>query len=387
MVDDSMPPDRGLSDKQASGVKGKKLWLTYLFVANANGSRKLPLLIIGKAQKPRAFKNKTGPQLGFNYMSNAKAWMTSAIYQEWLLNWGQKLKNENHKILLLQDNFSGHVVPESLANIRVVNFEPNLTAHIQPNDQGIIRCFKAHYHAKFIHCAIDQYEASITPSHIYDIDQLEAMRLADEAWNEVDTTTIQNCWRKAGFLPDTHLSQSSESRNHPVHPSLHISSLITTTLDSDTPGPVDPITELAERLVNSALDDLEITGALQHSNRMDIAELLNPAAETPNFFDASDEDIFRAVMDAKMAREGGKSSSDEVGNLDTKDDPDAASEPSPTRSQALQACMLLKRYIVDMDDPAARKLEVMLGSFGRMTWAHGMQNMENGKITDFFTCK
>lgn len=92
--------------------------------------KELPPLIIGKAWKPHAFKNKTGAQLGFNYMSNTKAWMTSAIYQEWLLDWDQKLKNKNCKILLLQDNFLGHVVPESIMNICVMNFKPNLTAHI-----------------------------------------------------------------------------------------------------------------------------------------------------------------------------------------------------------------------------------------------------------------
>lgn len=156
----------------------------------------------------------------------------------------------------------------------------------------------------------------------------------------------------------------------------------------DTPGPVDPITELAERLVNLALDDLEITSALQHSNYMDITKLLNPAAETtPNFFDMSDEDIFGAVMDTKMAWKGGKSGSDESWWLRHKDNPNADSEPSPTCSQALQACMLLKRYIVNMDDPVAWNLEVMLGSFRHITQVHGMQNMEDGKITDFFTHK
>ncbi|KAN0082802.1 hypothetical protein V8E55_008597 [Tylopilus felleus] len=42
------------------------------------------------------------------------------------------------------------MVTMSLTNILVMNFEPNLTAHIQPNDQGIICCFKAHYRAGFI---------------------------------------------------------------------------------------------------------------------------------------------------------------------------------------------------------------------------------------------
>ena len=82
-----MPPDRGLSDKQQSDIKGKKTRLTYLFTANADSSLKLPPLIIGKAQKPRAFKKKTGSQLGFYYQNNAKAWMTASLYQEWLLDW------------------------------------------------------------------------------------------------------------------------------------------------------------------------------------------------------------------------------------------------------------------------------------------------------------
>ena len=77
-------------------------------------------------------------QLGFNYRNNAKAWMTSSIYQEWLLDWDRKLRNEGRKVLFFQDNFSGHVVPDSLTNISAINFEPNLTAHVQLNDQGII---------------------------------------------------------------------------------------------------------------------------------------------------------------------------------------------------------------------------------------------------------
>ena len=142
-----------------------------------------------------------------------------------------------------------------------------------------------------------------------------------------------------------------------------------------------------ERLVNTALDDLEATGALQCSNHMDIAKLLHPTAETHNISEATDEDIFEAVMDTKMAWEGGEGDSDKVD--DTKSGLDAAttSEPSLTYSEALQACLLLKKYIVDMDDPAARKLEVMLGSFRRMIQACEMQSMENGKITHFFTHK
>ncbi|KAF8556593.1 hypothetical protein OG21DRAFT_1459019 [Imleria badia] len=146
-----------------------------------------------------------------------------------------------------------------------------------------------------------------------------------------------------------------------------------------------PNINLSSWISHLVFDDLEATGALQRSNRMDVTELLNPAAETHNIFDATDEDICEAMMDAKMAREGGNGDSDEVG--DTNGELGTAAEPSPTRSQALQAPLLLKRYLADMDDPAARRLEAMLGFFGRMTRVHGIQSMENGKITNFFARK
>ena len=181
-------------------------------------------------------------------------------------------------------------MPNTLTNIHTENFEPNLTSHAQPNDQGIIRCFKAHYCAKSIEHAVDCYECGTSPSQIYDIDQLDAMRLANKAWNEVDTTTIRNCWHKAGILLDF------EMDTFPSQPSLSISSLAHL---SDSVPQADAGVLQVEVLVQSTLDKLEATGALQHSNRMDLAELLNPAIEAHDMFDAMEKDIFDAVMEAK----------------------------------------------------------------------------------------
>ncbi|KIK79620.1 hypothetical protein PAXRUDRAFT_16247 [Paxillus rubicundulus Ve08.2h10] len=177
------------------------------------------------------------------------------LYQEWLLEWDVKLREEERKILLLQDNFLGHVMPNTLTNIHVENFEPNLTVHIQPNDEGIICCFKAHYCAKFIQRAIDLYESGTTPSKIYDINQFEAMHLADEAWHEVDTTTIRNFWCKAGTLPNSDLP--------PIQPPVPISSLIHIT---PNPAPCNDPTAEAKKFILNILDDLVSTGALQPAN-------------------------------------------------------------------------------------------------------------------------
>ena len=114
-----MPPNQGLCNKQLSGTKGKKVQLTFLLTTNRDGSAKLPPFIIGKTYRPHTFNNRTGAQLGFYYWNNAKAWMMASLYQEWLLDWDTKLRWEGQHILLLQDNFSGHVIPKGLTNMQI----------------------------------------------------------------------------------------------------------------------------------------------------------------------------------------------------------------------------------------------------------------------------
>ena len=356
-----MAPDRGLSDCKQSGVKGKKVRLTYAFTSNADGSEKLPPFVIGKAARPRAFNKKTGEQLGFRYRNNAKAWMTAHLYQNWIQEWDRDLQGRGRKILLLQDNFSGHIVPDNLQNIRVENFEPNLTAHVQPKDQGIIRCFKAHYRARFIQRAVDRYDEGISPAQIYDINQLQAMCLADLAWRDVDTTTIRNCWRKAGILPETNSSS-------PIQPSVPISSLLQN---------MPPQTE-AERQVETALNDLVATGALQKTNRMDIKALLNPEGKSHILTETSDEEIYQAVMEAIEAR-----ANIEINGGDDIND-GIPTDPHPTHHDTLKASSTIRRYIEDLNDPIAWKMEALLASFNMKIHVDESRALKHTLLTDFF---
>ena len=358
-----MPPDRGLMDKKSSGTKGNKKRLTYAFTANADGSEKLPPFVIGKAAKPRAFQKKTGAQLGFYYCNNAKAWMIGKIYQEWLQGWDEKLRWEGRHILLLQDNFSAHIIPGNLTNVRVENFKPNLTAHVQPNDAGIIRCFKAHYCGKFISRAIDRYDNDIAPALIYEIDQLEAMRLVDAAWYEVDTTTIRNCWKKSGILPEVLINAPAETST-PV--TVPISSLLN-----------------SESTVTSSLDQLEARGLLQRKNRMDIEELLNPRSEQELIAgNVSEEGIFKSVQDMVEAEQ-----MMEVNGGDDIQVDEETVQVKPTQKEALSATFTLQKYIADINEPFARKLEGILASFGHQTRLERNRLMETTQITDYFTQK
>ncbi|KAF8547077.1 hypothetical protein OG21DRAFT_1573673, partial [Imleria badia] len=118
---------------------------------------------------------------------------------------------------------------------------------------------------------------------------------------------------------------------------------------------------------------LEKTGILQRSNRTDINELVNPAAKAHQIFDAMDEGIYEAVMDAKKVREALEKS----GDLDGESDLDEVVELMIMHGKALQAALSLRKFTRYLNDPFARKLEVMLvGLFGQQM-QYGIQRTLN----------
>ena len=103
------------------------------------------------------------------------------------------MRNERRHILLTIDNFSGHSIDYEPTNIQMEFFEPNLTSFVQPLDAGIIRCFKAHYRKGLCLRAIDRDDEGA--ENILDLNLLEGMKMAKEAWDAVSEETIKNCWK------------------------------------------------------------------------------------------------------------------------------------------------------------------------------------------------
>ena len=66
-----------LKTEKCSGGKHSKIRITGLAAANAVGS-KLPIFVIGKAKKPRCFKNiKT-----LRYCAQKKSWIDGVLFEE-----------------------------------------------------------------------------------------------------------------------------------------------------------------------------------------------------------------------------------------------------------------------------------------------------------------
>lgn len=183
---------------QCKSGKHRKERLTIMFCANMDGSEKIKPLVIGKSKKPRCFKNIKS--LLLDYENNKKAWMNGFLFEKWMVKLDKKFTAENRKVLFFVDNCSAHCkdVQKKLKSINLQFFPPNLTALFQPMDLGIIRTVKAHYRNAIVLQMISDIDSG-KPIQVINI--LDCINLVSKIWdNNVTSTTIQNCFRKAGFV-------------------------------------------------------------------------------------------------------------------------------------------------------------------------------------------
>jgi hypothetical protein len=178
------------------GGKNSKERITVMVGGNMSGTEKLQLLVIGKSKNPRCFKGISSLEVEYEY--NKKAWMTGAIYEKWLLELDKKFAAQKRKILLFVDNCPAHPksVQAKLKNVKLEYFPPNLTALLQPMDQGIIKNLKGYYRKRIVRKILAHMEEA-TPTSV---SLLDAIRDLNKAWHlDVTAQTIAKCFKKARF--------------------------------------------------------------------------------------------------------------------------------------------------------------------------------------------
>lgn len=171
--------------------------------------------MIGKVKNPQILKryNMTTKDLPVEYYSNTNAWMTGTVFAEWLSKWNSCLLREKRKVLLLIDNAPCHIVPEDYSNIHIQFLPPNTTAKIQPLDQGIIRSLKQFYRKMLAHMYLDGIENNHDAKEIMKkkFNLKIACDMVTQCWAKVKFTTIQNCFRKAGFVSGVESAPDSDN--------------------------------------------------------------------------------------------------------------------------------------------------------------------------------
>ena len=193
-------PDSTLATGPFSGKKKQKERITVALCSNAAGTDNLVPLVIVKSARPRCFGKTFDPSVYVKYTHNKKAWMTGAVFQGWLKKFNRRMRLAGRRVILLLDNATSHSSEWFRLSNDVVRFlPPNMTAHIQPMDAGIIRNFKGYYRSLlvryFLQCIEDGAEQIVSINL--------AITYVKEAWASVKQSTIVNCWRHVKILPLT----------------------------------------------------------------------------------------------------------------------------------------------------------------------------------------
>lgn len=198
-----MLPDRSLTTSEfVKGTKKAKQRVSVAVCANADGSDKLKLLVIGKSKKPRCFKQMNVGHY-CDYRFNTKAWMTGLLFNEWLEDFNSLMRSRNRHVLLLLDNAPSHLLPEdedgkpALSNVTIHFLPPNTTSHLQPMDAGIIQNMKVHYRRMQVQYLVDRIDSNRPPK----LELSDAVRFVKSAWDSVTPETIRNCFRHTKTMP------------------------------------------------------------------------------------------------------------------------------------------------------------------------------------------
>lgn len=183
-------PDRSLAikgDKCKSGKKSK-VRISILLAGSATGE-KLKTFVIGKYLKPRCFKNVKKDNLPVTYTANKKAWITSELFENWVVSLNKDMKNQNRSILLIVDNCPAHPEIPKMSNLTLKFLPPNTTSALQQMDQGIIKNFKLFYRKLLLRMVVSKSDLGESASVIANsVTVLDAIQWIEKAWENVKTT-------------------------------------------------------------------------------------------------------------------------------------------------------------------------------------------------------
>lgn len=190
-------------EKVAHGFKQNKDRITVLCCANASGTCRIRLTVIGKSAKPRALKGVSN--LPVHYTHQCNAWMTAEIFDHWFHHiFVPTVKNflkkkglrEDSKVCLVLDNCRAHPPVDQLVsgNIFTVYLPPNVTSVIQPMDQGVIQNMKMHYRKDFMRKLLNTDDMIVEFQKKFNIK--DAVYCVSQAWQSVKKCTLIRSWRK-----------------------------------------------------------------------------------------------------------------------------------------------------------------------------------------------
>ena len=119
---------------------------------------------------------------------------------EWLLAFDRRMERQKRRVILFMDNATSHC-DAALNNVKIIFLPPNTTSRCLPLDQGIIQNFKVFYRQKVLRNILSRMDNVQSGYELAkSINVLDAILWISSALKQVTSTTISNCFKKAGFI-------------------------------------------------------------------------------------------------------------------------------------------------------------------------------------------
>ncbi|XP_063775370.1 jerky protein homolog [Pseudophryne corroboree] len=281
-------------DSAPTGIKDSKERITVLGCANAAGTHKSKLVVIGKSLRPRCLKGVNF--IPVHYYANRKAWVTREIFSDWFhkhfvpearAHCREAGLDDDCKILLLLDNCSAHPSAELLIknNVYVIYFPPNVTSLIQPCDQGILRSLKSKYKNSFLNNMLAAVNRGMGVQGFQKAFSFkDSIYAVANAWNKVTKETVMHAWHN--LWPATMFSSEDDEADD--FEGFHISS---------EQAMVSDLLAYARNIPSESINNLE---------EADIAEVFDIDNDAPVIHSLTDGEIAEMVLN-----EGGLENSDD----------------------------------------------------------------------------
>ncbi|NWR38621.1 TIGD3 protein, partial [Tachuris rubrigastra] len=186
-----------------AGCPGERL--TLLLCANASGSEKVPLRVLGESPRPRCLRGVNLEQMPWSYRAGSPGGLTAPLFAEWLQEFNEGMRRQGKRVLLLLTKHEAHPYLQ-LSNVRMV-FIPLAATLAQPLDRGIASDLKGHYRRRLLRWLPVERGAG-QPT------LLDVLHMLAQAWGDVSPGLIASCFRAAGFIPDAGAETTSLSPAH-----------------------------------------------------------------------------------------------------------------------------------------------------------------------------
>ena len=251
--------------------------------ADASGKHILPLLVIGKAKKPCCFKNLVC--FPTTYKSQKSARMNSQVFIDWYTNdfipqvkRQREQEGRNGKVLLVLDNAPSHPSEDTLNEIdscfRIMFLPPNVTALIQPMDQGVIeklkRLYRKQVSRRLLLVENESNDSVVNFSKM--INLKDACFMLADALDSLTKQNVMNAWKKLWPIAEELRQQQELGENEQIE-------------KQEQSQTFDEITKIAARLPG-----------FEQCDENDLHRWLEKDIGDPGFQILTDEEIVGSVL-------------------------------------------------------------------------------------------